>query len=712
MKFRMIMPTFVILLLAAGLSAQGISGTFKMTGVHVQYYNVARDSGAAAEDVGSTHELVLSWPLAAAPQFQFPVQHFELGDTIAAPETPAFLTTPEGLAYVGIDLTLTFNEGGSYEIPTSTYPTTDTENCSTFASIPTITDAGVYEWDGNDARGQFGIDQSEIFDLFDKDSTALNRGWLTVFRNIYGEIAHMVIEWEATDGSDSDSGVDDSGILNRQMGISTLPADTSLAAYLKTLNPSVNVGTFPTAGENFPGDGEDFSSNWIYLFDPAGPDGQPFTGDEPLQFTGYYFTYNFLIAASTLKGAFEAYMTQNPTDVPGGVAAAVAAVLNMFQAPSAIVTAVSSAAYDQVSALLATGMSLEDALKGGMVWSIGATMQQAAQITATDLFFSEYIEGSSNNKALEIYNGTGATVDLSNYQIAQAVNGGGWQYWHTFPTGASIAYGDVWVITTDQADTALTSVADEVLAYPSVSHHNGDDARALVKISGTDTTWLDIIGDPDNDPGAGWAVAGVADATKDHTLVRKPTVMSGSTDWSASAGADVGDSHWIVKDKDEFSYLGTHKYGWAFPNDSDHDVDLANVSAGGRLVFEAGNQCIPDLQTRIVKAVFANVDPTISVEEEGVLPDKFALRQNYPNPFNPNTQISFDVPEASDVTITVWNLLGERVRTIHSGFTQQGRYTVTFDGRDDLGIPLGTGIYLYRLDARDYSATKKMLLMK
>lgn len=710
MRFRMIMVAFTFVFVASGLLAQGISGSFKLTGVHVQYYDVARDSGAAAEDSLSTYTLALSWPSAAQPQFHLPVEHFEVGDTIAAPETPAFLTTPEGLAFAGIDLTLTFSEDGSFTIPTSTYPTTGTENCSTFAKIPTIQDAGTYEWDGNDNRGQFGINESNIFDLFSADSAKPNRGWLTVVRNATNQISHLVIEWEAIDGTDSNIGIDDAGNLNRQMGIAMLPADDGFVAYLKTLNPNLNVGTFPTVGENFPGDGEDLSANWMYVFDPAGPDGQVFNGDEPLQFTGYYFTYNFLIAVKTLAEAFAAYMAQNPTDTAGGVSAAVSAVLTTFQAPSAVISTVSAAAYTQVAALIAAGLSLEDALKGGMVWSVGATLHSP---NATDLFFSEYVEGSSNNKALEIYNGTGAAVDLSNYQIAQAVNGGGWQYWHTFPTGASINSGDVWVITTDQADAAITAVADEVLAYPSVSHHNGDDARALVKISGTDTTWLDIIGDPDNDPGAGWAVAGASDGTKEHTLVRKSTVMSGSTDWTASAGTDSASSEWLVYGQDTFIHLGSHDAaGWVFPDDSDHDVVLTNIAAGGRLVFEMGNQCVPDNQTRIVIATLANVDPTIAVEEEEVLPTEFALRQNYPNPFNPTTTIAFDVPTGSDLSVTVWNLLGEKVRTVYSGYMGPGQYTVTFDGRDELGTPLSTGIYLYRLETQGYSSTKKMLLMK
>jgi len=153
----------------------------------------------------------------------------------------------------------------------------------------------------------------------------------------------------------------------------------------------------------------------------------------------------------------------------------------------------------------------------------------------TDLFFSEYIEGSSYNKALEIFNPSDNTVDLANYRIAWATNGNGWEYWHTFPMGAILDSDEVWVITTDQADASLQAVADEVLSFPSVTHHTGDDARGLEKTTDSGTTWtlIDIIGDPDE--WLRWDVAGVSEATYNHTLVRKFTVTSGNTDWSASA---------------------------------------------------------------------------------------------------------------------------------------------------------------------------------
>lgn len=174
------------------------------------------------------------------------------------------------------------------------------------------------------------------------------------------------------------------------------------------------------------------------------------------------------------------------------------------------------------------------------------------------LFFSEYIEGSSNNKAIELYNATDDTVSLANYQIAQSSNGNGWQFYHTFPAGAEILPKGTWVIVTDQTSSALydTSKANEVLSFPSVTHHNGDDARALIYIADDDTTFLDVIGIPDSDPGTGWAVAGINNATAEHTLVRKSSVTTGTTDWAASAGTDADDSQWIVREQNYFTSLG------------------------------------------------------------------------------------------------------------------------------------------------------------
>ena len=184
-----------------------------------------------------------------------------------------------------------------------------------------------------------------------------------------------------------------------------------------------------------------------------------------------------------------------------------------------------------------------------------------AQPTVPMVFISEYIEGSSNNKAIEIYNGTSGSINLDNYRIAYASGGAGWSLWHTFPVGTTVANGEVWVIAADAANALILAQADQALAYPSVCHYNGDDAVALEFTSDGGTTWniIDLFGNPTTDPGTAWAVAGTPDATANHTLVRKyPHVTVGTTDWALSAGTDAATSQWIVNAQDDFTFIGWH----------------------------------------------------------------------------------------------------------------------------------------------------------
>ena len=180
------------------------------------------------------------------------------------------------------------------------------------------------------------------------------------------------------------------------------------------------------------------------------------------------------------------------------------------------------------------------------------------------VIFSEYIEGTSNNKAIEIFNATPDTVDLADYRIGQSVNGGGWAYWHYFPTGAMLAPYTTWVMVADQVSSTYydTAYADEVLAYPSVVHHNGDDARSVEITNDGGLTWtiIDIIGDPDNDPGTGWPVAGINNATADNTLIRKPEIFAGNTNWAAVAGTDSLSSEYTVYPVNYFADLGSHTF--------------------------------------------------------------------------------------------------------------------------------------------------------
>ena len=188
----------------------------------------------------------------------------------------------------------------------------------------------------------------------------------------------------------------------------------------------------------------------------------------------------------------------------------------------------------------------------------GKLTTEVEVVNTLDIFFSEYAEGSSNNKYLEIYNPTSETISLDGYAYPNVSNApttvGVHEFWNTFETGATIAPGAVYIIAHGSADQTILDKANETHNFLS----NGDDGYALAKGTETDYTYIDFVGDFNGDPGSGWDVAGVTAATKDHTLVRKETVISGNTDWTASAGTNADDSEWIVKDKDDWTDLGKH----------------------------------------------------------------------------------------------------------------------------------------------------------
>ena len=109
--------------------------------------------------------------------------------------------------------------------------------------------------------------------------------------------------------------------------------------------------------------------------------------------------------------------------------------------------------------------------------------------------------------------------------------------------------------------------------------------------------------------------------------------------------------------------------------------------------------------------VFVNRYEYLSIAAEGV-PLEFALHDNYPNPFNPTTTLRFDLPEVSDITLTIYNMLGQKVRTFDYQNTSAGYHSITWDATNDLNQQVGAGVYLYQLQAKDFVKTRKMVLLK
>jgi len=106
--------------------------------------------------------------------------------------------------------------------------------------------------------------------------------------------------------------------------------------------------------------------------------------------------------------------------------------------------------------------------------------------------------------------------------------------------------------------------------------------------------------------------------------------------------------------------------------------------------------------------------PIITAVEEspGSAPFTYSLAQNYPNPFNPETSIQYSLAKAGKVTLTIYNVMGQKVRTLVDESKPAGKYTVSWNGRNDRNTPVSTGVYFYKINAGDFNQIKKLLFLK
>ena len=95
-----------------------------------------------------------------------------------------------------------------------------------------------------------------------------------------------------------------------------------------------------------------------------------------------------------------------------------------------------------------------------------------------------------------------------------------------------------------------------------------------------------------------------------------------------------------------------------------------------------------------------------------LIPGVFALHQNYPNPFNPTTEIQFDIPSATQINVSIFNLMGQKVKTLANKQAAPGYHIVQWDGTNEKGVSVSTGMYFYTLNTGNHSAMKKMLFLK
>lgn len=137
-------------------------------------------------------------------------------------------------------------------------------------------------------------------------------------------------------------------------------------------------------------------------------------------------------------------------------------------------------------------------------------------------------------------------------------------------------------------------------------------------------------------------------------------------------------------------------------------VEARAVSPDGRFIVGYGYNA----QTERNEAFLLDREGVTGIEQPTIVPKNVQLYQNYPNPFNPATKIVFTLPKSMEVDLVICNVQGQRVKRLFQGKLASGSHTVIWDGTNNAGLPVSSGVYLYRLQAGNNIAVRKMLLVR
>ena len=411
-----------MILVSGMLFSQTIQGNWDLNAAIVEWTMEVREFDSPEDTANGSYAVTASWPSSAAAAAGMGYTHtlldFAIGDTVTVSLVPLINETL--LAMFGVAMDVDLNDDGTFTINDgSTYPTTETENCSTYATFPSVAENGTWTGtpgfthpdDANAYSMGWGISLSSVFAQFGPadlvngqygvdygvGTDMENWGMVTID---YEDADHTLptdleIYWEAHDGTSSGLGVNEDGQLNGFTGVPVSPGDTvtlyNTEAYLyyyanelwealawtgdsisdftvpilggtgHTIDPD-NPDTYtinPLTGDTLPAG--TVTTNHGYLFDPAGGDGVPFSGDEPLQATGYFFTYNFMEAAAMFPEVLNAHLAAG-AGLEDALAAAADSIASLYvgaDTAAAIAAGVASSLYADYIACLGTGASAD-----------------------------------------------------------------------------------------------------------------------------------------------------------------------------------------------------------------------------------------------------------------------------------------------------------------------------------------------------------------
>jgi hypothetical protein len=188
--------------------------------------------------------------------------------------------------------------------------------------------------------------------------------------------------------------------------------------------------------------------------------------------------------------------------------------------------------------------------------------------------------------------------------------------------------------------------------------------------------------------------------------------------WDESVQLDAGNiryHHEVTGDLDKFFLISTNmsENHWTIPlNHVKKYMDDANIAeATGTWNIWATDGASNIWSANGPFELTINAEG-LSIANGNLIPDNFALHNNYPNPFNPSTRIRYDIPEDGIVSLTIYDLAGRKVRELVNKSQNAGYHLAVWDGTNDFGQSLSTGVYIYQIRSGSFVQSKKMLFMK
>jgi hypothetical protein len=173
---------------------------------------------------------------------------------------------------------------------------------------------------------------------------------------------------------------------------------------------------------------------------------------------------------------------------------------------------------------------------------------------------------------------------------------------------------------------------------------------------------------------------------------------------------------WSATDTDTMKYDGQNRnyetVSYTIGNNLQRRHDRAFDTDGDMILDIESTNAAQTGWKNTNRAVYVFGTATAVREDNGALPVSYALSQNYPNPFNPTTTIPYRLSKRSQVEISIYNVLGQQVKTLENGQQLAGFYHTTWDGTDASGRTVASGIYYYKIKTEDFTETRKMVLLK